>query len=310
MSRKISHADIKLNYLCNNCCIHCNVSDVRERIEKGGRGFQPSTAEIVRKITGFRNEGVEAITLTGGEPTLRNDLVKIVRHATGLGMFIGIQTNARALSYLKRAQIFARFGAHFVVSVHGSRRDIHDSITGVAGSFQQTEQGLFNLLSLGCSVSANCVVSRRNMGDLVETAGHFHSMGVNRINFVFPQITGNALLFFDDVVPGFPELKEEIAALIDFADGRHGALIMKFHNFPLCTINGRVDLSPDGDLKNVESRLKNLNLEERNWGDDKRNELKTKFVKCGACAHSGTCEGVWKEYASKFGEEAFIPFSS
>lgn len=310
MSKKISHADIKLNYLCNNCCIHCNVSDLRERIEKGGRGFEPSTAEIIRRITAFRNQGVEAITLTGGEPTLRKDFIKIVRHAARLGMFIGIQTNGRLLSYMKQAEIFAHTGAHFVVSVHGSSSEVHDSITGVAGSFQQTEQGIHNLLSLGCSVSVNCVISRKNMGDLVETAWHFHSIGVNRINFVFPQITGNALLFFDEVVPRFPELKSGITALIDFADRRRGTLNLKFHNFPLCTINGRVDLSLDGDLKNVESRLKNLNLEERNWGEDRSKELKTKFEKCDACAYNETCEGVWREYAARFGEEAFTPFFS
>ena len=49
-------------------------------------------------LTEARELGVLQLHLSGGEPLLRRDLVQIVRHAAGLGLYTNLITSALGLT--------------------------------------------------------------------------------------------------------------------------------------------------------------------------------------------------------------------
>lgn len=75
---------------CNMCCPHCYM--------KSGKRFDDelSTEEIKQLCDMFRNNGGEYVSLTGGEPTTRNDFRDIVNYIDTLGMKVSIYTNGLA----------------------------------------------------------------------------------------------------------------------------------------------------------------------------------------------------------------------
>ncbi|KAI9016965.1 hypothetical protein BC832DRAFT_588254 [Gaertneriomyces semiglobifer] len=96
--RKHTYLRISLTEKCNLRCTYC--------MPEEGVALQPkdrmlTSAEIVRLATLFVNEGVTKIRLTGGEPTIRKDLIEIIAGLNALKPMglrsIGMTTNGLAL---------------------------------------------------------------------------------------------------------------------------------------------------------------------------------------------------------------------
>ena len=93
MSAEISapyRMDLALTYRCQNDCPHCYVGRPREFPEM-------STEQWKRVIDRCWELGIPHLTFTGGEATLRPDLVELIQHAEDVGLITGLQTNGRKL---------------------------------------------------------------------------------------------------------------------------------------------------------------------------------------------------------------------
>ena len=88
-------ADIKLGYTCNNHCVHCVIADQRDRAKVMRGSVDRSSGEFLREIEAAREQGLSDVVFTGGEPTLRKDLVMLVAYAKHVGIQrVVLQTNA------------------------------------------------------------------------------------------------------------------------------------------------------------------------------------------------------------------------
>ncbi|RLE45274.1 hypothetical protein DRJ25_05915, partial [Candidatus Woesearchaeota archaeon] len=65
--------DIKIGNICNNNCMFC----VNERSREISKDFET----IIKEIAQARKEGYSKIIITGGEPTIQKDLIKIIKAA-------------------------------------------------------------------------------------------------------------------------------------------------------------------------------------------------------------------------------------
>ena len=140
-------AYINLGFKCINNCLFCAVADVRSS--------EMSTADAKRAIAFSHEKGCKSLTFSGGEVTIREDLSELVDYARNMGFNIAFQTNARLLADYDLCKTFLDGNvSDFYVSLHGSTSGIHDSITGIEGSFSQTVQALRNLTSV--SSLLNC----------------------------------------------------------------------------------------------------------------------------------------------------------
>ncbi len=153
----------ELTYRCNQACCHCycnlGVNDRR-------RSDELTTAQIQRILDEMAASGCLWLLLTGGEVLLREDFPAIYLHALKAGMIVEVFTNATLIDD-RTAALFAEFPPFGVgVTIYGSHRLPHDTITGVAGSFQKTMDGISQLKKNRVKFSLKTILMTLNYPDL------------------------------------------------------------------------------------------------------------------------------------------------
>jgi radical SAM protein with 4Fe4S-binding SPASM domain len=156
--------------------------------------------------------GIPHIVFTGGEPTLRHDLPDLVAHAEANGQITGINTNARRLSDKRFVQKLINAGLdHVQITVESHDPEIHDHMVGKKGAWQQTIQGLRNLLDSPLYVMTNTTMLQTNSPYLADTLDFLAAEGV-------PTIGLNALIYAGSGLQVGTGIKEsELPPLLDIA---------------------------------------------------------------------------------------------
>ena len=152
---------------CNLRCAFCyEISPTGEPHE-----FEAEASSFAGELWKAKHEeGWDSVVITGGEPTIMPTFFEAVRESARQEYStIIIASNGRRFSYLKFAQRTKDAGAtHANISLFGHNRLIHDGTTKLKGSFDQTSEGIRNLLKVGLDVSCSVVVNKRNYKELVE----------------------------------------------------------------------------------------------------------------------------------------------
>ncbi len=201
--------DLALTYRCNNNCIHCYSLSPLERPELGTDEWK----DIIRK---FHMLGVPQVTFTGGEPTLREDLVELVAEAQKLGMVSGIVTNGRLLSEELVGKLVDA-GLDFAqITLESSDPEVHDSITQVRGSWIETVKGIKNVLDHDVYVSVNATLLRRNYSTIESLVKFVAELGVNgfSLNRLIYSGRGKDLVGLE---PSFEDTKKLLAEVKELA---------------------------------------------------------------------------------------------
>jgi len=154
--------DLALTYNCNNNCFFCYTGGPR-------KGRELSTAEWKTALDNLWNSGIPQVVFTGGEPTLRNDLIELVNHAQ---QFVtGLITNGRKLAAL--APELHRVSLDYVqVSLESHLPEVHDRMVGVNGAWQETCDGIRGAIASGLEVITNTTLTKDNIAlfpDLMKT---------------------------------------------------------------------------------------------------------------------------------------------
>lgn len=156
--------------------------------EAGKRVDRELTTEEWRKIISILwNVGVPHICFTGGEPTLRDDLVELIRHAESLGQVTGLLTDGRRLRQQAYLDSLLQAGLdHLQITLTSHQAELHDAIVGRAGSWEETDAGLRNALAADIYVVVHLVVLPANADSLTETVTYLAGLGVPAIALSSP----------------------------------------------------------------------------------------------------------------------------
>lgn len=288
--------DIKVTYKCNNRCKFCVQGNKRENCP------DKSNREIKTILCDSKSKYQEVI-FTGGEPTIRPDILELVSYAKELGYTIQIQTNGRLFAYKDFCKAMIRAGADaFAISVHGHNAKLQDYLTSAKGSFEQVTLGLKHLISFGKVIVTNTVINKLNYRFLPKIAKFLIDLGIPQYQFAFPHILGNALTNKDWIVSRkkkvMPYVKKGLE--IGIKKGR----LVRVEAIPYCFLSGFEECVSDRyipDTKVYDIRLtENFNL----W---RKEEGKIKGPRCKECKYFRHCEGPWHEYPEFFGWDEFIP---
>jgi cyclic pyranopterin phosphate synthase len=299
---------------CNNNCLFCMEDDRASRADAAQR----MTAERVRWVMS-QHRGAQELCFTSGEPTTRADLAQFIAWARELGFArISLMTNGRRLSYLPYAQALVRAGLNRVyVSIHGDSASLHDGQTRTPGSFLQTLEGVRNIAQLkegGIELNTSTVLTRRNVSRQLEIYALLLSLGVDQVVFNALQMTGRASAHFEQLVPTYPEVREQFERLVcSSPDAGASAFLV---DVPMCVTEGLADRNRgfverhlhyeadpcvpepvaamgEGQLRAVHTA--ELDAQFRSYGEP-----------CSTCAYRGSCPGVYTSYARAFGWDGFV----
>ncbi len=289
--------DLKLGFACNNNCLSCPQAHRRHFGDL-------SIDEIKGFLDKGRRNGDTQVVLTGGEPTVRPDIVEIVRYAKSIGYTdVQLQSNGRMFSYREFCKKIVGAGANsFFLGIHGPRPEIHDFLTRSPGSFNQAVQGIKNLRALSMHVAVNSVINKINYKLLPETAKFFGGLDIQQLQFAFIHCTGNAKENIDLLLPKKSDVKPFLLKALRI--GMDAGMRMRVEAMPLCFLEGFEGCSaeihaPYKEVMDAEGVREDFNKI--------RMDAKVKGPNCGACRFDPVCIGVWKEYPEKFGWSEFKP---
>jgi len=296
--------DLKIGFQCNNRCRFCVQGNKRER-------YPNKSSEEVKAILRKMVKGYQGVVFTGGEPTVRKELIEWVSYAKKLGYkVIQIQTNGRMFAYKPYCQEILKAGANeFSPAIHGSTPEIHDYLTRVPGSWQQTVQGIKNLKSLGQYILTNTVITKLNYRDLPNLAKLLTSLKVSQFQFAFMHI--NLIIAHDqklikEVVPRHSEVEPYVKKGLQI--GINAGIRVMTEAIPYCFMKGYENYIAESLIP--DTSVFDGNLELADYSQYRKTQGKAKGSNCKKCQYYKICEGPWKEYPEIFGWEEFKPILS
>ncbi|MFE4832210.1 radical SAM protein [Streptomyces sp. NPDC056672] len=151
---------------CNLSCVYCPKQTGMENfVPENFRNHRLSTKDYCRTLEHIAAAGFNAISFTGGEPTLNRDLPVITEHARGLFQRVEMTTNGR---FLPRQ--LDRLAPHLdlmKVSLDSTDPDLaHQIMRGRRDDFDRARTAIRAALEAGVNVGVNLVAMRRNLDEI------------------------------------------------------------------------------------------------------------------------------------------------
>ena len=154
---------------CNQKCVHCYAAGQTLSDEK-----ELTTAEWKKILDICRSAGIPQVTFTGGEPTMREDLIELIRYARWFISRLntnGIRLTKEYCGQLREAELDS-----VQITFYSADPEIHNRLVGAA-RHAETLAGIRNALEQGLSVSINTPLCTLNR-DYVKTLELLHELGV------------------------------------------------------------------------------------------------------------------------------------
>ncbi len=312
-------SEIALTYRCNLSCRFCYAGC---KCTKKPDSREMTTEQVRRVLEIIRRDAeVPSVSWTGGEPTLRDDLVELTRHATGLGMRVNLITNGTNITS-ELAKSLKDAGLRSAqVSLEGPNAEVHDSLTQVSGAFDRTLDGIAILRKVGIHVHTNTTVNRVNAPHLRGIVALAKGLGLDRLsmNMVIP--CGSAP--DTDVTITYTEMADLVGEVRKVAR-ELGIEFMWYSPTPYCIFNpiaarlggkscaacdGLLSVAPNGDVLPCSSVPKSVgNLLKKRfdkvWNSRKALYWRGKrFAKrvCRKCEQFDLCTGACPIYWDAMG---------
>ena len=154
---------------CNQKCLHCYAAG-----QPMGESRELTTAEWKDVLARLRAANIPQVMFTGGEPTLRGDLVELVDAAQWF--VTRLNTNGRLLTpQLCRALAEASLDS-VQVTLYAADAEAHNALVGAPG-FDETVRGIRNAVDAGLIVSVNTPLCSLNR-DYAATLRFAAALGV------------------------------------------------------------------------------------------------------------------------------------
>lgn len=287
---------IVMDYVCNSACISC-----AKKSEERGCLTLDQIIDILDTIEPAEEDYIE---LSGGEPTLRTDILNIcetikLRYNTNLILL----SNGRMFKDKQFAERIVGTGVSRVMSTFYSPHESkHDGITQRTGSFSDTVKGLTNLEELGCSISVKTIVIQQNYKDLAEFVKFaydtFPSAWVSIHGLI---MRGHAYDNREKIVIRYKKMKPYVEEAIEEAIKRErnlGVFVI-----PSCVLDPAYWRYLSVDWKKITKEMIYISPEETVIGNLDVDQPGY----CKDCLINENCswawESAWREYISMFGTD-------
>ena len=297
---------LRIDGRCNQDCDFCNI------LEEGGSEFHSSTKYVksmLRQIANLKPRDA-VVNFTGGEPTLRKDLVMLTAYAKHVGIDrVVLQTNGMRFRDPRYLDAIIRAGLDdALISFHSHIPEVSDMMTRAPGTWKKTHAGIKLALQRELPVSLNVVISRDNIDTFAET--------IDYIVEEFPTLEGviisplqphGRILNRLEKFPTYSELKAPIRAGAEKLMDAGIHFYLSYCENPLCWLLDTFGIEPTLEVRRYIVRRLNANT----CGDchlsTTMDKDKVKTAACETCYMQDVCFGLWREYDANFGHEELRP---
>jgi Fe-coproporphyrin III synthase len=183
----LKHVPILVLNVHSRCNCRCVMCDIWKRTETE----ELTHAALSRHLSNFREMGVEWIVLSGGEPLMHSDFLRIAELFRIEGIRLTLLTTGLLLS--KYADNVARSFDEVIISLDGPR-DVHDKIRRVGGAFDRIRDGITALRQHATTpaIRARTTVQKENFRHLLATIAAARELRFDSISFLAADLTSTA----------------------------------------------------------------------------------------------------------------------
>lgn len=282
--------DVIVGYDCNLACDYCTITPEMRR-----RAL--TSAQIVAAMRRARARGYDRISFTGGEPTIRADLLGLVRASRKLGFEdVKVQSNGLLFAEAANVERLVEAGANrFHQSIHTHDADRYDALVRRDGSYPLMVRGLENLVAAGLDPVVDVIMKEDTYRQLPDAFTWIADRGARRVDLWFVSLTdGNAQNVGS--MPRMTEVLDSVGAALAVA--REREMIVRSLHIPRCLLGGHADIafdpaaervrvvSPDDEFELHESKL----------------TPQVHVPACEGCPDRGRCRGLRRDYLARYGD--------
>ena len=168
---------------CNQKCKFCYAAG-----QELSAARELSTDRWKEAIDKLRGIGVPMLTFTGGEPTLRHDIIELIDYSKWF--ITRLNTNGLMLSEDFCARLKAASLDSLQITFYSADESIHNSLVG-GEHYKTTLTGIKNAVAAGLDVSINTPLCRKNAG-YIDTLALLKDLGVRFVTLSGLIATGGA----------------------------------------------------------------------------------------------------------------------
>lgn len=183
MDLMISSMEKDGKWNCNQKCLHCYAAGQPTAEVK-----ELTTEEWKKAIDKCREACIPQITFTGGEPTMRKDLIELIEYSKWF--ITRLNTNGVLLTEEFCKSLSEASLDTVQITFYSSNEDEHNKLVG-AKNYAKTVQGIKNAIKTNLPLSINTPLCTINK-NYVETLKFLHDLGVKYVTCSGLILTGNA----------------------------------------------------------------------------------------------------------------------
>lgn len=301
------------DYRCNERCVFCPCAE-------DARRYTPLTLSEMKESldVAIEKEQIEMVLLSGGEPTLKKEILDFIAYVRTRNIKLGVLSNSLKFTsdrYLNKFLAIAGTDFELTTAFHSRNAMWHDQITQVSHSFERSFRGIQNLIERGVQVTIKYNLNNLTYKDLPQYADWIYDHFPDDVPWVICNIDicGIALLNKEYTAVPFHESRPYLEAALDKVieqtkQGRKRAV--QVFNTPLCCIDpyywSFLQKSEGGILSAL--RLPYEQTEENKLQLSVKGDGDAAFAPCKECALQPQCPGTWKRTGEVYGNEVFQPF--
>jgi len=282
--------DVILGYDCNLACDYCTITPaMRERAL--------STAQVVTELRAGRAANYDAVAFTGGEPTIRRDLLGLVRAARQLG-YTSIKVQSNGLLFAPAANVTRLVEAgvtRFHISIHTHDAALYDTLVRRDASYAEMVAGLRNVVATGLPLIADIILKADTYAALPDAMRWLHERGVRAAHLWFVSLTdGNR-----DNLASMPRMVDVVPYVhTALAFAREAQMDVRSLHIPRCLLgddhvhawdpgSARVRVvTPEATFELANSKLAGS----------------VYVPACDGCTFRAICPGVRTDYIARYGD--------
>lgn len=290
---------------CNSACVMCSVKSHGKNCHDG------TTKEIIKDLIKGRKESYERMEFTGGEPTIRKDILYLIKQARNLGYKeIGLNTNGILLGNKSFCNKLVKTGlTNITFSLHAHNKKLHKIITRTPNSFEQTVAGIKNALSYKkLVISVVTAVFKTNYQYISQIGKFIHSLGVSIWDITDLIPDGYAKESYDALCVKRAKLSDALCSLRPLLNDFQAIV---FFALSPCVLPPNILNNKKVSWVTALGKLeveKPITYNQKNFSADsiEKNLIgiqQKKIDICRNCIFTKECAGIWTDYLLLFGDE-------
>lgn len=289
--------DLIMGYECNVKCDYCSVTDQM-------RPVNMTTSDVMAELADARAMGMHRVAFGGGEPTIRRDLLPLVRWARERG-FDWVKVSSNGLMYAYPEYVTKAVDAgitDFHISVMGHTPQMYAATMGDAKWFDLVVRGVDALVAAGHPPVLDMIIKRDTFETLAETVEFWAARGVTTFPLWLVSLTDRNAAN-PDSLPGIRDMYAHLARLFDLA--RDKGLNVYSRHIPRCMLPGYESFVYD--LR--EDRVYIVTPGSRFFLWESDISANTYAPACEKCRFvRAECQGARRDYLVRYGEDELVPY--